>query len=163
MTVRDANVPPIADEFAERYAGCKILTLMDLFSGYDQVPLDKESRDLTSFPTPMGLFRMKTHPQGATNPIAKFCRVVRTVLRYQIAHTDAFVDDVVTGGPKTDYGGEFAFPGVRRYVLEHLCQVDAALADMARAGVTVSGEKHEFCVDGATLCWVLFGWFRTVS
>lgn len=58
VTVRDANLPPSVDEFSEKFAGCAISTLIDFFSGYDQVELDEESRDLTGFMTPLGLMRM---------------------------------------------------------------------------------------------------------
>lgn len=70
VTVRDANLPPFADKFSEKFAGCAISSLIDFFSGYNQVELDKESRDLTGFMTPLGLMRMTTLPQGATNSIA---------------------------------------------------------------------------------------------
>lgn len=69
VTVRDANLPPSADEFSEEFAGCAISSLIDFFSGCDQVELDKESRDLTAFMTPLGLMRMTTLPQGATNSV----------------------------------------------------------------------------------------------
>jgi len=44
--------------------------IIDLFSGYDQIELDVRSRDLTGFQTPIGLLRMTTLPQGATNLVA---------------------------------------------------------------------------------------------
>ena len=43
VTVTDANLPPSADEFSEKFAGCAISSLIDFFSGYDQVDLDEES------------------------------------------------------------------------------------------------------------------------
>ena len=70
VIVRDANLPPSADEFLEKFAGCAILSLIDFFSSYDQVELDEESRDLPGFMTPLGLMRMTTLPQGATNSVA---------------------------------------------------------------------------------------------
>lgn len=48
MTIRDANIPPNADEFSEEFAGCIIASLIDWFSGYDQVILDPESQDFTA-------------------------------------------------------------------------------------------------------------------
>ena len=35
VTIRDANLPPSADEFSEDFAGCKVASLIDLFSEYD--------------------------------------------------------------------------------------------------------------------------------
>jgi hypothetical protein len=60
VTLRDANLAPTADEFSERFAGCQIVLLMDLFSGYDYVMLYKDSRDMTAFQTPVGLVRSCT-------------------------------------------------------------------------------------------------------
>ena len=48
-SIRDANLPPSADEFSEEFAGCKIASLINFFSGYNQVKLDVRSRDLTTF------------------------------------------------------------------------------------------------------------------
>jgi len=44
--------------------------IIDLFSRYNQIELDVRSRDLTAFQTPIGLLRMTTLPQGATNLVA---------------------------------------------------------------------------------------------
>ncbi len=43
VTIQDANLPASADEFSEEFAGCIISSLIDFFSGYDQVELDEES------------------------------------------------------------------------------------------------------------------------
>ena len=80
-TVRDANLPPSADKFSEEFAGCQVASLIDFFSGYDQVELDVESRDLTGFQTPLGLLRMTTLPQGATNSVEQFVRIVTKILK----------------------------------------------------------------------------------
>ncbi len=80
VTVRDANLPSSADEFFEEFAICAISSLIDFFSGYNRVELDKEYRDLTAFMTPLGLIRMTTLPQGATNSVAQFVRIVRKIL-----------------------------------------------------------------------------------
>ena len=83
VTIRDANLPPATDEFAEEFAGNKVASLIDWFSGYDQVPLAAHSRDMTAFATPLGLLRMTRLPQGATNSVAQFVRVVNKVLEHQ--------------------------------------------------------------------------------
>jgi hypothetical protein len=152
VTIRDSNTPPVAEEFSERYAGSKLITVMDLFSGYDQLPLHENSRDLTTFNTPLGLLRQTTVVMGCTNSVAQFVRVVRTILRRLIARgVDAFVDDIVAGGPFEDYDGEESLPGVRRYVLEHLMLVSETLADLERAGVTVNPLKLDLAVEGAEI------------
>ena len=148
VTIRDANLPPATDEFAEEFAGNKIASLIDWFSGYDQVPLDEKSRDLTAFFTPLGLLRMTRLPQGATNSVAQFVRVVSKVLEDQIPRRAIpFLDDVGVKGPTSTYNNEEAEPGIRRYVLEHIQNLDATLCDLERAGCTI-GAKSQFCMDG---------------
>ena len=62
VTVRDTNVPPTVDEFSEEFAGCQVASLIDFFSGYDQVELDERCRDMTAMMTPLGLVRQTTLP-----------------------------------------------------------------------------------------------------
>ena len=149
VTIRDANLPPSSDDFSEEFAGMHILSLVDWMSGYDQIELAVESRDLTAFMTPIGLVRHTTLPQGATNSVAQFVRAGHVVLLHQIPHAARlFVDDVAIKGPRTDYDQEEAFPGVRRYVLEHLINLDAVLLDIERAGATIAGDKLQLCMKG---------------
>ena len=121
VTIRDANMPPNPDKFSEEFAGCFIGSLIDWFSGYDQVTLDIASRDLTAIQTPLGLIRMTTLPQGATNSVAQFSRVVAKILQAHMPHRALpFIDDIGVKGAKTDYNGEEVKPGLHRYVLEHI-------------------------------------------
>ena len=112
-TIKDVNILPDSDEFAESFAGQKVSSIIDLFSGYDQLPLDEESRDITAFMTPRGLLRQTTLPQGATNSIAQFVRVMNKVLVERIpADTMPFLDDIGVKGPKSTYNNEEAMPGI---------------------------------------------------
>jgi len=61
-TVQDANLPLSVNEFSEEFASCQIASMIDFFSGYDQIELDAKSKDLTGFQTPIGLLRMTTLP-----------------------------------------------------------------------------------------------------
>ena len=139
VTVRDANLSPSSDKFSEEFAGCFISSLIDFFSGYDQVELDKEFRDLTAFMTPLDLMRMTTLPQGATNSIAQFVRIVLKILAPHLRdRAKPFLDDVGIKGPKSKYNNEEVAPGIKRYVLEHIQNLDKVLADLEQAGVTIA-------------------------
>ncbi|MCO5606983.1 hypothetical protein L7F22_061174 [Adiantum nelumboides] len=70
VTIRNVGTGPIVDEFAKAFAGRAIYSMGDLYSGYDQFQLSLESRDITTIRTPLGLVRMCTLPQGATNSVA---------------------------------------------------------------------------------------------
>jgi hypothetical protein len=152
------------EEFSERFSGYPVVSLVDLFSGYDQCTLDPISRDITAFHTPLGLMRMTTLPMGYTNAVQVFDRMMRKVLQHQIlkGRCEPFIDDVAvkprnrstypdeaTGMPK-----ESALPGVRLYILEAIQDLDEVLADIERAGATISGYKSSFICEG--LCIVAF-------
>lgn len=146
VSLRDAFSPPGCEEIAEEFSMCKLITFMDLFSGYDQVTLHEESRDITAFLTPLGLFRMCTLPQGATNSVAQFLRAMTRLLYDLIPHVcRPFMDDIGIKGPETTYNDEETLPGVRRYVLEHLINIDKVLLNLELGGATASAEKTQWC------------------
>jgi hypothetical protein len=121
VTVRDANLPPSVDEFSEEFAGMQMTSLINFFSGYDQIELDSRCRDLTAFMTPLGLLRQTTLPQGATNSVAQFVRIVVKILADLILTVcQPFLDDIGVKGPYSRYQDIEVIPGVRRFVLEHI-------------------------------------------
>jgi len=77
VTIKDASLPPSAEEYSEDFAGFPVLSLLDLFSGYDQMALAEICRDLTVFQTPLGLLRMTTLLQRYTNGVQVFDRVMK--------------------------------------------------------------------------------------
>ena len=42
VTIKDASLPPSADDFSEEFAGFPLLSFLDIFSGYDQCILAPE-------------------------------------------------------------------------------------------------------------------------
>ncbi len=74
MTIRDANLPPSINEFSEKFIEYIITSLIDFFSGYDQIKLNEKSRNLTAFHSPIELLRMITLPQKND----KFDYLIRT-------------------------------------------------------------------------------------
>ncbi|KAL3686784.1 hypothetical protein R1sor_013093 [Riccia sorocarpa] len=103
VTIRNVGVGPIVDEFAEAFAGKAIYSLGDLYSGYDQFQLAEGSRDVTTMRTPLGLVRMCTLPQGATNSVAHMMAGMNKVLKDFIPEkTMPFLDDVPIKGSKVN-------------------------------------------------------------
>lgn len=148
VTIRDAFIPPAADEFSEEFAMCMVLSLLDFFSGYDQIKLDEKSRDITTFATPIGLFRQCGLPMGATNSIAQFMRCMVRLFYDLIPQVcRPFMDDIAVKGPTTDYGGQEApdLPGVRRFVAEHIKNLDDVLYNTELAGGVISAMKSDWC------------------
>jgi hypothetical protein len=61
-----------------------------------------------------------------------------------------YLDDIDIKGPRDRYNDEEVskLPGIRRFMLEHIQNLDKVLADLERAGATISEEKSRFCVSG---------------
>ncbi|KAL3681112.1 hypothetical protein R1sor_024068 [Riccia sorocarpa] len=95
VTIRNLGKGPIVDEVADAFAGRAIYSIGDFYSGYDQFQLALESRDLTTIRTPLGLMRMCTLPQGATNSVAHMQNAMHKVLRDFVPEVNIpFVDDI---------------------------------------------------------------------
>src|SRR5437773_1016589 len=142
VTIRDAGMPPSVDEFSEEFAGYPVLTSVDYYSGYDQMMLDRRSRDLTAFQTDAGLVRQTRLPQVWTNSVACFQRAIVKVHWKQIPkHARPFLDDVGLHSPKSRYNDIEISPGVRKFVWEHAQIFRQFMRDVWSSGMTISGRK----------------------
>jgi hypothetical protein len=152
VTIREAGMPPAVDEFSEDFAGYPITSAIDYYSGYFQISLDKESRDYTAFLTDIGLVRNTRLPQGWTNSVATFQRVICKVHYQQIPqNARPFLDDVGLKGPKERYNDEEIYPGVRRFVYEHAQIFRQFMHDVWRSGMTISGAKSAIGMAGINI------------
>ncbi|VDC04048.1 unnamed protein product [Peniophora sp. CBMAI 1063] len=149
VTIAHSGVPPFTEQIAEQFAGRACGGVLDLYVGYDERLIDKASRDYTSFQTPFGVLRLVTLPMGWTNSVPIFHEDVTFILQAEIPHvTVPFIDDAPLRGPPTRYlledGSEERIaenPGVRRFVWEHLVNVNRVIQRMKYAGGTFSGPK----------------------
>jgi hypothetical protein len=149
VTIRNAAVPPLVDQFIEGIAAHSCYSMLDLLVGYDHRTLDVASRDLTSFQSPLGALCNTTLPQGSTNAVAIFHGDVTFILEPEIPNVaKPFLDDTVVMGPRSRYetteGGyktTSSNSGIRRFVWEHLSDVHRVLHRLGHAGATVSAKK----------------------
>jgi hypothetical protein len=150
VTIRNAMLPPNADEFAKDLARRPMSTLLDFLLGYDQITLHKNSRDMTVIQTPLGLLRQTTLLQGATNSVAQFVRVVMHILhRHLNDRARPYLDDIVVKCERTIDPNRETLPRVRIHVLEHLKWMDSVLADIERSGYTMSSRvRHNQSMQG---------------
>ena len=111
--MQDANLPPSTDKFSEEFADCTISSHINFFSDYDQVELDKESRDLTTFMTLFRLMQMTTLAQVTTNLVAQFVKIVLKIWAPHLQdQTKPFLDIVGIKEPKTTYNNKELAPGI---------------------------------------------------
>lgn len=154
VTIRNSGNPPVAEEFIESFAGRMSYALMDIFGGYDQFPIDEEYRDLTTFQTTQGPKRLTRLPQGATNSVQEFQRMMEWIFRAEIPHAlGVFIDDCGMKGAAEDYGNEKMEwnAEIRRWVWEHCITLERQLFRLEEAGLTASIKKLQACVPVAEI------------
>lgn len=159
VSIRDAGLLPIVDDFVEPYAGCQCFTVFDLFWGFDARIVHSKSRDMTAFYTPLGLLRLTALPMGYTNSPAEFQTCMTFILQHEIPHVaNIFIDDLPIKGPRTAYltpdGSPELLPenpGIRRFIWEHAQDVHRVMHRIKCAGATFSPKKTQICRPKVTI------------
>lgn len=148
ITIRHGAVPPNVEEFAEEFAHRVCYGLADMFSGYDEVWLDEESRDFTTIHTPLGLLRKTKLLQGATNLVGAFQQRTHRIVGPDSPESAApFVDDVGIKGPRSYYEHRAieGNPNIWQWVWEYCVTFERILYRLKMGGLTLSGEKVVDC------------------
>jgi hypothetical protein len=84
------------DKIMDDAANNKMLSLLDMFSGYHQIRVRIEDEEKTSFITPFGIFCFVRMPEGLKNAGCIFSRMIAIVLHPQLQRNIlAYVDDIV--------------------------------------------------------------------
>ena len=127
ITLFDAEPLPNQEVVINKIGKKRYLSKMDLSKGYWQVPLKKEDRRLTAFPTDQGLMQFKYMPFGCVNSGAIFCRMVRKLLR-GLDSVASYVDDLII------FSDEWQ---------DHLRVIRQVLERLRRHGLTARPSKCE--------------------
>ncbi len=91
----DSYPTPRIDELVDRLGKAKWITTIDLCKGYWQVPLSVQSKELTAFRTPWGLFQFSVMPFGLHGAPASFQRLMDCVLSGLSDYVAAYLDDII--------------------------------------------------------------------
>jgi hypothetical protein len=84
------------DKIVDDAANSEMLSLLDMFSGYNHIRVRKEDEEKTSFITPFGTFCFARMPEGLKNAGCTFSRMIAIVLHPQIwRNILAYVNDIV--------------------------------------------------------------------
>ncbi|GBG83926.1 hypothetical protein CBR_g37797 [Chara braunii] len=151
VTLRNVGGLSNANALSESFAGRPIISLIDLYSGYDQFPVYPPDRPVTAMHTPRGLIHMNVAPQGWTNAVTMVQRAMIRVMQSVNSHiTQPYIDDLAVKGPAVKESDEVS-PGVRRFVWEHIEDLEKVLSLLEEHNLTASGAKSRHFIREATI------------
>ena len=93
---KDSYPLPRIDTLVDSTARHKLLSFMDAFLGYNQIKMNKEDQERTSFVTSQGLFCYKVMSFGLKNARATYQRLMNKMFVHQIGkNVQVYVDDML--------------------------------------------------------------------
>ena len=98
------NFPlPRIDQLVDATTRHELLTSMDAYSGYNQIPMYTPYKKHTSFITDRGLYCYRVTPFGLINTRAIYHSVVNSMFENQIGRImEVYVDDMLVKSRKVD-------------------------------------------------------------
>ncbi|KAG7556517.1 Integrase catalytic core [Arabidopsis suecica] len=100
---KDSFPLPHIDRLVESTAGNELLTFMDDFSGYNQIMMDPEDQEKTSFITDRGTYCYKVMPFGLKNAGATYQRLVNKMFHEHLGKTmEVYIDDMLVKSLKKE-------------------------------------------------------------
>jgi len=119
---KDSYPLPKIHKLVDSTTGHELLSFMNAFWGYHQIPLASEDQEKTSFVVDMGLYCYTMMPFGLKNAGATYQRLVNKVFKPLIGKTmEVYVDDMITKSVKeNDHAQvlEETFKLLRAYVIK---------------------------------------------
>ncbi|KAL9985670.1 hypothetical protein ACROYT_G008096 [Oculina patagonica] len=125
---RETHLIGSVDESLAMLGESKVFTKLDANSGFWQIPLDEESKLLTTFITPFGRFCFNRLPFGISSAPEIFQRTMSDILE-GLDGVICRMDDILIHG---------------RNQIEHDVRVRAVLFRLQKAGLTLNIQKCEF-------------------
>src|SRR5436190_161936 len=132
VSKKDAYPLPYMNAILDKLRAARYISTIDLSQAYFQIPLEKNSRELTAFTVPgKGLFHFTRMPYGLTGAPATFQRLLDRLIGPEMEpHAFAYLDDIVI---------------VTQTFEEHLQWLKRVLTRIREAGLTINPEKSKFC------------------
>ncbi|CAJ2631771.1 unnamed protein product [Trifolium pratense] len=98
---KDSYPLPCIDRLVDNSSGFKLLSFMDAYSGYNQIPMAVADREKTAFMTDSGNYYYNVMPFGLKNAGATYQRMMNKVFRGQIGDMlEVYMDDMIVKSPE---------------------------------------------------------------
>ena len=93
---KDSFPFPRIDQLVHSTAGYKLLSFIDAFSRYNQILMDEDDQEKTSFVIIQGLYCHKVMPFGLKNARATYQRLVNHMFSHQIGrNVEVYINDML--------------------------------------------------------------------
>lgn len=130
-TVPDQYTVPRIEDALTHLNGSQWFSVLNLRSGYYQIPLDKADKEKTAFICPAGFYQFERMPQGISGVPATFQEVMeRTVRDMNLLEVLVYLDDLTVFG---------------RMLEEHKQHLLKVLDRLKEEGLKLSLDKCQFC------------------
>jgi hypothetical protein len=130
LTMGDSFPMPNITDILDQLGNAKYFSVLDLASGYHQIPMHEEHKQKTAFSTPDGHFEHNRMPFGLKNAPAAFQRLMYAVLAGLLGlKSFVYIDDIVI------YGASLA---------EHIKRLIAVLRRLRKHNLKLQPNKCAF-------------------
>ena len=100
---KDSFPLPRIDLIVDATVGHELLSFMDAFSGYNQISMDPDDQEKTSFVTAQGTYCYRVMPFRLKNAGATYQRLVNRMFQKQIGVTmEVYIDDMLVKSTTTE-------------------------------------------------------------
>ena len=129
-TIKDSYALPLIDDILFYVGRKSVLTTIDLFSGYHQVPMHPDDEDITCFTTMYGNYNFKVMPFGLCNAPATFQREMNRIFFKLIGEcVFIYIDDLIVFSDTPE---------------EHLKNLEQVFKVLEENGLRINIEKCHF-------------------
>jgi len=102
--LKDLFPLPDIDRLVDNSSGYQLLSFMDAYSGYNQIPMFPPDEEKTAFITNQGIFCYKMMPFGLKNAGSTYQRMMTKIFEGMIGQqVEVYIDDIIT---KTQIDGD---------------------------------------------------------
>ena len=127
FTRKDSYPLPHINDAISKFKDMKYFSSLDLLSGYHQVAMEEDSKEVTAFSNGEDIYQYTRLPFGVTNGPATFSRLVNIVLSGIPLHIAmAYLDDIIVTGSSFE---------------DHFNNLDLVLGRLAEHGLKLSADK----------------------
>lgn len=130
-TTPDQYTVPKIEDALTCLNGSKWFSVLDLRSGYYQVPMSESDKEKTAFICPLGFYQFDRMPQGVSGAPATFQRIMeKTVGDMNLLEVLVYLDDLIVFGATLE---------------EHEQRLLKVLDRLQEEGLKLSLDKCQFC------------------